>query len=680
MDWQIWETGQEVDTSPGCKVTLQAFAVTTQSAACAKCAMPWSTARLTSQADLERLRSRITGRQNPKRVSIITSVGTCSLARGGGEVADAIDGELQERGLSDSVDLRRTGCHGFCDIEPVVVIYPEGIVYQQVTPADVPEIITESVLRRNIVDRLLYTDPSTGQKCLRECEIPFYRKQRSLLLEGNRFIDPHRIEDYIAQGGYSALSTVLSQMPPDEVVEEIGRSRLRSRGGSGLPVSKKWQACHSAPSSDGNRYVICNVDEGDSSAHVDRSLLEGNPHSIIEGMIIGAYAVNSHFGYVSVRSRYPLAINNLVVSLEQARGHGLLGDDILGSGFDFDISISCNEGAFICNASPAPVTSSGGRASGQQLNHIGGALQGFNDCPIALDNAETWANVPIIIGRGARWYSTIGTGASKGTKVFALVGTTRNTGLVEVPMGTTLRELVYDIGGGIRGGKKLKAVQTGGLSGSFIPESQIDLPVDFDRLMEAGSSIGSGSMVVMDEHNCMVDMARYVIRFLTEESCGKCTGGDLRLDIMLRVLTDITEGRGRRDDITLLEELGNAIKEASPCALGAMAPNPVLSTIRHFREEYRAHVFDHRCPAGVCKALITFSIDAERCIGCRACARECPQQAILGEKKKPQIIDQQRCIKCRICLEFCKSDAIVISGAKTRHPSACLIDEPLIRT
>ena len=661
MDWQIWETEQEVDTSSGRRVTFQAFAVTTQSAVCHECPSPRSTTRLRSQAALESLRRRITGRHNPKRVSIVTSVGTCALARGGEQVADAIDRELHQRGLGDSVALRRTGCHGFCEIEPVVVIYPERIVYQHVTPADVPEIVSESVLRQNIIDRLLYTDPSAGQKCVREGDIPFYRKQRSLILESNRLIDPHRIEDYIAQGGYSALPRALFEMQPDEVVEEIGKSRLRSRGGGGLPVGKKWQACRNAPSSDGNRYVICNADQGDPSAHVDRSLLEGNPHAVIEGMIIGAYAVNSHFGYVYVRNGYALAIENLAIALEQARGCGLLGNDILGSGFDFDITISCDEDAFICDESTVPATSSGRSTSRPQPNHAGAALRGFRDCPMTLDNVETWANIPIIVGRGAGWYSSIGTSASKGTKVFALVGATRNTGLVEVPMGTSLRELVYDIGGGIRGGKKLKAVQTGGPSGSFIPENRIDLPVDFDKLAEAGSSLGSGSMVVMDEQNCMVDMARYFIRFLTEESCGKCTGCHLGLDIILRVLTDITEGRGRADDITLLEDLGNAIKEASPCALGAMAPNPVLSAIRYFPEEYRAHVFDKRCPAGVCKALITFSIDAGRCTGCGACAGECPQSAILGEKKRPYIIDQQRCNKCRICLEFCNPGAIVIS-------------------
>ena len=643
------------------EAAFQTFAMRTSTSVCDRYTTRRGAKGLGSRTDLERLRRRITGRENLKQVSIVTSVGTCALARGGGQVAEAIDRELHERSLRDSVDLRRTGCHGFCDIEPVVIIYPEGIVYQHVTPADISEIVSESVVERNVVNRLLYTDPSTGQKCVREHDIPFYRKQHRLLLDNNRRIDPHKIEDYIASGGYSALAKALSGMRPDEVVDEIRRSHLRGREGAGFPTSRKWEACRNAPSSDGMRYVICNANEGDPGAYMDRSLLEGNPHSIIEGMIIGAYAVDSHFGRVYVRTEYLLAVKNLAIALEQAREYGLLGENILGSGLDFDITMSSVEGAFICDELTALMASLGRRTGGLRPRDVHTALQGLFDCPVNLDNVETWANVPIIIGHGAKWYSRTGTKASKGTKVFALLGTTRNSGLVEVPMGITLRELVYDIGGGIRGGRKLKAVQTGGPSGGFIPESRIDLPVDFDRLAEVGSTMGSGSMIVMDEHNCMVDMARYFLRFLTEESCGKCNGCREGLDRMLNVLTDITEGRGREDDIIFLEELGSIIKETSLCGLGAAAPNPVLSTIRHFPEEYRAHVFDKRCPAGVCKALINFSIDAGRCTGCRACVRECPQRAILGERKKPHIIDQQKCIKCRICLEFCKSDAIVIS-------------------
>ena len=617
--------------------------------------------KLRTAVELEQLRARILSQRDPNRTCVVTSVGTCGLVRGSAGVAQGIFKTLNDLGLKDSIDVRTTGCQGFCEIEPVVVIYPERILYQKVTPADIPAIISESVIKNKVIKRLLYLDPSTERKVIHEQDIPFYRKQNRLLLDSNRLVDPHKIEDYLASGGYSALSKVLFNMRPEEVIEEIRKSGLRGRGGGGFPTARKWEECRNAPSSDGIRYVICNADEGDPGAYMDRSLLEGNPHSVIEGMIIGAYAIGSHYGYVYVRHEYPLAVKNLAIALEQARAYGFLGEDILGSKFDFDIKISRGGGAFICGESTALMASLEGKIGEPRPKHIHTVVSGLNGKPSNLNNVETWANVPLIINRGADWYSQIGTEGSKGTKVFSLVGKINNTGLVEVPMGITLREIIYDIGGGILAGKRFKAVQTGGPSGGCIPESLIDLPVDFDRLTEAGSMMGSGGMIVMDEDSCMVDVARYFIKFLTEESCGKCVPCREGLDRMLDILTDITEGRGEEEDIELMEELGDLIKEASLCALGGTAPNPVLSTIRYFRDEYEAHIKEKCCPASVCKALITFTIDEEKCPGCRVCARECPQGAITGEKKKPHEIAQEKCIKCGLCRDICKFEAITVS-------------------
>jgi len=616
---------------------------------------------LRSAVELEQLRVRILSQRKLEKPCISICGGTGCHACGCEDVAEAFKNEIMRQGLSKQVELKVTGCHGFCEHGSLAVVYPEKIFYQRVTPNDAPEIISETVLKGNIIDRLLYVEPTSGRKAYFENDVPFYKKQQRLIFGNNGLIDPTNIEDYFTIGGYSALSKVLFEIQPEQVVEEIRKSGLRGRGGGGFPTGAKWEACRSAPTLDGVRYVICNADEGDPGAYMDRSLLEGNPHSIIEGMIIGGYAIGSHYGYVYVRHEYPLAVKNLSIALEQAREYGLLGKDILGSGFDFDIRISRGGGAFVCGESTALMASLEGKIGEPRPKHVHTVISGLNGKPTNLNNVETWANVPVIMNGGADWYSQIGTEGSKGTKIFSLVGKINNTGLIEVPMGITLREIIYDIGGGIPKGKRFKAVQTGGPSGGCIPESLIDLPVDFDRLTEAGSMMGSGGMIVMDEDTCMVDVARYFVRFLTEESCGKCVPCREGLDRMLDILTGIAEGRGKEEDIDLLEELGGVIKETSLCALGGTAPNPVLSTIRYFRDEYEAHIREKRCPAGVCKALITFTIDEEKCTGCGVCARECPQGAISGEKKKPHKIEQEKCIKCGLCSDSCKFEAIIVS-------------------
>ncbi len=617
--------------------------------------------RLRAAVELEQLRAKILSQRKPEKSCISICGGTGCHAYRCEEVTKAFKSEMKRQGLSKQVELKVTGCHGFCEHGPLVVIYPEMIFHHRVTPKDAAEIISATVLKGNVIDRLLYVDPTSGQKALFENDVPFYKRQQRLIFGSNGLIDPTNIEDYLAIGGYSALSKVLCEMQPEEVIEEIKKSGLRGRGGGGFPTAAKWESCRDAPSFDGIRYVVCNADEGDPGAYMDRSLLEGNPYSVIEGMIIGAYAIGSYDGYVYVRHEYPLAVKNLSIALKQARGYGLLGKDILGSGFDFDIKISRGGGAFICGESTALIASLEGKIGEPRPKHVHTVVSGLNGKPTNLNNVETWANVPLIINMGASWYSQIGTEGSKGTKIFSLVGKINNTGLIEVPMGITLREIIYDIGGGIPNGKRFKAVQTGGPSGGCIPETLTDLPVDFDRLTEAGSMMGSGGMIVMDEDTCMVDIARYFVKFLTEESCGKCVPCREGLDRMLDVLTDITEGRGKEEDIELLEELGEVIKGTSLCALGGTAPNPVLSTIRYFRDEYEAHIREKRCPAGVCKALITFTIDEEKCTGCRVCARECPQWAISGEKKKPHTIDLDKCIKCGLCRDSCKFDAITVS-------------------
>jgi len=537
------------------------------------------------------------------------------------------------------------------------LIYPQEIFYQRLSIDDIPEIIEETIINNKTVGRLLYTDDEAGQLVETEGEVPFYKKQMRLILGNNSKIDPHSIEDYIAIGGYSALAKVLGGMQPMEVIDEIKNSGIRGRGGGGFPTGRKWESTRNAQGD--IKYVICNADEGDPGAFMDRSILEGNPHSVLEGMIIGAYAIGSNEGYVYVRNEYPLALKNINLAIKQARETGLLGDNILGSGFNFDLKVNRGGGAFVCGESTALMASLEGKTGEPRAKYIHTSDKGLWDRPSNLNNVETWANIPLIINNGADWYSAIGTESSKGTKVFSLVGKINNTGLVEVPMGMTLRDIIFDIGGGIPDGKAFKAVQTGGPSGGCIPESLIDLPVDYDRLTEVGSMMGSGGMIVMDEDTCMVDVALYFINFLMEESCGKCVPCREGLLRMGEILTDITEGRGRMEDLDLIQDLSEVLKDASLCGLGQTAPNPVMSTLKYFRDEYEAHIKDHKCPAGVCTELITYSIDASNCTGCGLCLKKCPAEAITGETKQPHVLDTGKCIKCGICYDVCKFDAVI---------------------
>ncbi len=620
--------------------------------------------RVATQKDLENRRKRLTAGLDPNRPYIAVCGGTGCLALGSDKVMDAIRAQLEKKGLADKlgVTMKLTGCHGFCEKGPLVVIHPQGILYTSVKVKDVEEIIEKTLKQNQILDRLLYRDPITKERIPRENDVPFYKHQKRLVFGMNGMIDPTSIDDYISIGGYSALAKALNTMTPDQVIEEVLKAGLRGRGGGGFPAGTKWRTCREAHGD--IRLVICNADEGDPGAYMDRSVLEGNPHAVLEGMIIGAYAiaygVSPVQGFIYVRHEYPLAVKHLRKAVERAREYGFLGKDILGkAGFNFDIQINMGGGAFVCGESSALMASIEGKPGEPRAKYVHTVHRGAWEKPSNLNNVETWANVPWIINKGTDWYRAMGTEGSKGTKIFSLVGKINNTGLVEVPMGITLRQIVYDIGGGIRGGKKFKAIQTGGPSGGCIPESLIDTPVDFDRLTELGSMMGSGGMIVMDQDTCMVDFARYFLNFLSEESCGKCTPCREGIKQMLNILTRICEGKGQEGDVEWLQEIGHAVMDASLCQLGGTAPNPVLSTIRYFREEYDAHIRDRKCPAGVCRALVTYRISEENCTGCGVCLKRCPQECISGEKKKPHSIDTTKCIKCGICYESCKFDAVI---------------------
>ena len=559
--------------------------------------------KINSPTELEELRQEILSKRDQNKPCITICAGTGCLALGSDRVISAFEEEIEKQALKTKVDVRETGCPGFCEKGPLVVIYPEEICYIGVTPEDAPEIVSQTVVGKKVIDRLLYTDPNTGEKAVHEYEIPFYKNQMRLLIGNNIKIDPKSIDDYLALGGYSALAKVLSQMTSEQVLEEVKKSNLRGRGGGGFPAGRKWEECRNAP--DEIKYVIVNADEGDPGAFMDRALLEGDPHSVLEGLTMGAYAIGSHEGYIYVRQEYPLAVENVGIAIKQAKEYGLLGENILGSGFDFTIKVHRGAGAFVSGESSALMTAIEGKVGEPRPKYIHTAIKGIWDRPSCLNNVETWANVPLIINKGADWFTQFGTEGSKGTKIFSLVGKINNTGLVEVPMGITLRDIIYKVGGGIPGSKRFKAVQTGGPSGGCIPEEQLDMKVDFDELAKAGSMMGSGGMIVMDEDTCMVDVARYFLNFLADESCGKCVPCREGIRQMLKILTNISEGKGREGDIELLEELSGVTRDASLCALGRTAANPVLSTIRYFRDEYEAHIKEKRCPAYSCKALIS---------------------------------------------------------------------------
>jgi len=635
---------------------------------------------IASPKELEDLRRRLRAARDPNHTFVQLCAGTGCLACGCEPVAAAFRQKIHDEGLEGMVHLKLTGCHGFCERGPLVVIRPQGVFYQRITPGDVDAIVDQTIKHGKILTKLLYRDPATKTRIEKEEEIPFYKKQVRLVLRSNGHIDPKSIDDYIEFGGYAGLAKALTSMTPERIVDEIKRSRLRGRGGGGFPTGVKWETCRKAKEEP--KYVICNADEGDPGAFMDRSVLEGNPHSVIEGMIIGAYAIGSHEGYVYVRHEYPLAVKHLNLALGQARELGLLGDDILGTGFAFDIDVSRGGGAFVCGESTALMASLEGKVGEPRAKYVHTVEHGLWDKPSNLNNVETWANVPLVIENGADWFASIGTDGSKGTKVFALTGKICNTGLVEVPMGITLREILHDIGGGVPGKKKFKAVQTGGPSGgTLIVETRdakimhsleqageiapgdavtslLDLPVDFDELTKAGSMMGSGGMIVMDQDSCMVDVARYFIHFLIEESCGKCLPCREGLRKLHEILERITKGDGRPDDIQTLQEISDTLIDTSLCQLGGSAPNPVLSTLRYFRDEYDAHIKDKRCPAGVCKDLVGYAITAD-CVGDAKCAKVCPSDAITGGARNLQVIDQSKCIQCDACYQVCTFDAIV---------------------
>lgn len=606
---------------------------------------------LKSSAELEELRKDILSIRDPKKPCISVCAGAGCIASGAIEVIDAFKAEIEKQGLEADVTTKGTGCPGFCERGPVVVIYPEEICYLQVKPDDVAEIVTQTIKEKKVVDRLLYVDPNTGEKATHEFDIPFYKNQKRIILGSNIKIDPKSIDDYLAVGGYSALTKILSQMTPEQVLEEVKKSNLRGRGGAGFPAGSKWEGSRNAPGD--IKYVIVNADEGDPGAFMDRALLEGNPHSVLEGLIIGAYAVGACEGYIYVRQEYPLAVENVTLAIKQAEEYGLLGKNILGSDFNFIIKVHQGAGAFVCGESSALMTALEGRAGEPRPKYTRSNIKGLWNRPSVLNNVETWANVPLIINKGADWYTQFGTERSKGTKIFALVGKINNTGLVEVPMGMTLRDIIYNIGGGIPGGKKFKAVQTGGPSGGCLPEDLLHLEVGFDELKKAGSMMGSGGMIVLDEDTCMVDIARYFLEFLTDESCGKCVPCREGIRQMLKILTNITKGKGREGDIELLEDLAEVAREAALCELGRSAPNSFLSTLKYFRSEYEAHITEKRCPALSCKELIAFYIDPDKCQGCTTCFKKCPSGAIVGGKNQIHVIDQEKCTKCGTCFDVC---------------------------
>lgn len=640
--------------------------------------------KIRTKADLEKMKEEGLKSLYPKATKVSVGMATCGLSTGAGKVYEVLQNGVEKAKLP--ILLGQTGCIGFCQKEPVVDIFEPGkprVFYQGVTPERSMELVQRWLDNKVVEDLLLcqiekedwVVEGVVRNYSVRHLpggmdgtphyhQIPFYSKQLKIALRNCGFINPDLIDEYIARGGYAGIYKALLEMKPEEIIEEIKRSGLRGRGGAGFSTGNKWESCRRSKGD--RKFILCNADEGDPGAYMDRSVLEGDPHSVIEGMIIGAYAIGAHEGFIYVRDEYPLAIRKLHIAIRQAEEAGLLGENILGSGFSFHVDIFRGGGAFVCGESTALMASIEGKVGEPRAKHIHTTESGLWDKPSNLNNVETWNNVPVIIARGAEWYSKIGTEGSKGTKVFSVVGKVNNTGLVEVPMGITLREIVYDIGGGIPDGKKFKAVQTGGPSGGCIPETLINLPVDFDRLTEAGSMMGSGGMIVMDESTCMVDIAKYFMSFLKDESCGKCTSCREGTKRMHEILSEISEGRGKLEDLDLLEELGWVTAEASLCQLGGTAPNPVLSTIRYFRKEYEEHIVNKRCPAKVCRALLQYRILSDVCTSCGRCAKVCPAEAITGKKRTKKEkgesfkIDFSKCIRCGMCFEACKFEAVEV--------------------
>ena len=590
------------------------------------------------------------------RAHVLVCGGTGCTSSGSGEIISKFESELAEKGLDKEVKVVRTGCFGLCEAGPIVIVYPEGAFYSRVKVDDVAEIVEEHLLKGRIVERLLHKEEDVEDVATTLDDIEFYKKQNRVALRNCGVIDPEVIDEYIAFDGYKALGTCLTEKTPEDVLDIIKKSGLRGRGGGGFPTGMKWQFGHDAKGD--QKYVICNADEGDPGAFMDRSVLEGDPHSVIEAMAIAGYAIGANMGYVYVRAEYPIAVKRLQIAIDQAKEYGLLGKGIFGTDFEFDIEIRLGAGAFVCGEETALMESIEGRRGEPRPKPPFPANKGLFGKPTIINNVETLANIPQIILKGADWFGSMGTEKSKGTKVFALGGKINNTGLVEIPMGTTLREVIYEIGGGIPDGKKFKAAQTGGPSGGCIPAEHLDLKIDYDTLTSIGSMMGSGGLIVMDEDNCMVDVAKFFLDFTVDESCGKCPPCRIGTKRMLEILERITDGNGKPGDIEKLIELGESIKVGALCGLGKTAPNPVLSTIKYFRDEYEAHIYDKRCPAGHCQQLLVYEIIPSKCIGCGMCKRVCPADAITGEVKKPHHIDPDKCIKCGACVEKCKFDAI----------------------